>query len=81
MTGARGVHAAVWLGDGAGTCLLLFVESAAMRDAYAIWLRSGTHAPDRVDAVELLAATPGHAGPAPLLERLLPADASTTVHR
>jgi hypothetical protein len=81
VTGARGVHAAVWLRAGSETCLLLFLDSSAMRDAYAHWLRSTAHPPDRIGEVELLAATPGRAGADPLLARLLAGGGSTTVHR
>src|SRR2546422_235895 len=78
VTGARGVRAAVWLRTGAETCLLLFLESVAMRDAYAVWLQAGARPPDHV---EVVAAAPGRSGAAPLVELLLGPDASTTLHR
>src|SRR2546423_9140445 len=78
VTGARGVHAAVWLRTGGETCLLLFLESIAMRDAYAVWLRAGARPPGQVEAVEILAAAPGRSGAAPLVDLLLGLDASTT---
>ena len=81
VAGARGVHAAVWLRAATETLVLLFLESVAMRDAYALWLRDATHPPDQIDAVELLAAAPGRSGAAPLVELLLGSAACTTVHR
>jgi hypothetical protein len=81
VTGARGVHAALWLRAESETRLLLLLESRAMRDAYALWLPAVGEPPDRIRAIELLGVTPGGAGAGPIIDALLLAHGSTTVDR